>query len=55
MIKSKLFSKGVKFLASFVAILGIASAVNSTYACFFWGWDEPKMPESMIKKQIRKC
>ncbi len=53
MISSKLFSKAVKFLASFIAILGISSAVHSTYACFFWGFDEPKMPESMIKKQIK--
>lgn len=53
MISSKFFSKAVKFLASFVAILGISSSLHSTYACLFILWDEPKMPESMIKKQLQ--
>lgn len=53
MISSKLSSKAVKFLASFIAILGISSSLHSTYACFLMLWDEPRMPESMIKKQLK--
>ena len=53
MISSKLFSKAVKFLASFIAILGISSALHSTYACFLMLFDEPVMPKSMIRKQLK--
>ena len=54
MNSSKLFSRGVKFFASFLAILGMFSALNSTYACVFVLFDEPKMPESLIKRQLDK-
>ncbi|MDD3392203.1 MAG: cyclic lactone autoinducer peptide [Bacilli bacterium] len=39
----------MKFLASFISVLGALAASVGSQACMFWWVDEPKTPNSLIK------